>query len=199
MTADDKDRPDGSLVTVDGARPASLPSGRRVEVRVDGARESIAISSREGQVELTIRLTDAGPVLQFNSANLELQSSGDVSLRCNKLSVETEQSLSLRSKGDMEQVVDGGCAVRVGRDLEISAQAAEIVGHRGEVSLEANDDLVLNGARVMMNCPREEEVQRQGRAARDLRQLLAVPFQEPGDAQRMPRSEPVDESGEEVE
>ena len=70
---------------------------------------------------------------------------------------------------------------------------------RGEVSLEANDDLVLNGVRVVINCPREEEVQRQGRAARDLRQLLAVPFQEPGDAQRMPRSEPVDESGEEVE
>lgn len=185
---------DAEEATGQGGDELALPSGRTLEVRLGpDQRESIALKSRDGAVELRIRITDDGPVVELNAAGLVLQNSGDISLRCNRFSVETEQAISLRTRGDMEQEVEGGYRCRVGQDLAVSAQAGTVEARRGDLEFRANDDLALDGGRVMLNCPRPEEVERRARAVKDLKDLLDLPFQAPGGPQRMPRSEPVDE------
>jgi len=143
---------------------------------MDG-EEALTVEGRGGEVELQVRLTDRGPVLRLDAAAVELVSSGEMKMRSRSLSVETEEGISLRA----------------GRDLEVSAQAASIRGRRGEVAVDANDDLVLNGARVLLNAPTEEEVARQREAVRDLKDYLALPAEVPGAPVRLPPSEPVEE------
>jgi hypothetical protein len=158
-----------------------LPSGRRVTVEVQGQEERLVVSDAGGNVELKVRLTDQGPVLVFETARLEFASRHDMSVRCRNLALEAEQGITLRS----------------GEDLSLSGQAVSLEGRRGEVALQANDDLVINGERVLVNCPTEEEVQRQQAAARSLKDLLELPFRGPGGPRRLAARAPVREDEDE--
>jgi len=175
-----------------------LPSGRRLEVHLGAdQQESIALKTREGALELKIRITDEGPVLELDAASMVLKTSGDMSFRCKRLALEAEESIALRSGGDLEQDIGGGYRCQVGQDMEMSTQAGSITARRGDLEVKANDDLALDGGRVMLNCPRPEEAERQARAVNSLKDLLDLPFQAPGAAVRLPRSEPVEEPGDE--
>src|SRR5579859_547084 len=68
-------------------RPATernLPSGRSVVVRVDGGKEELEVRSPNGDVEVRITLTDAGPVVSVRGARLELESPDAVSVNCRR-------------------------------------------------------------------------------------------------------------------
>ena len=63
----------------------------------------------------------------------------------------------------------------------------------GELALAANDDVALNGERVLLNCPTDEEVERRTREVKTLEDLLELPFRSPGSPRRLPASAPVEE------
>ncbi len=153
--------------------------------------ETLTVQGAGGQVELRVCFTESGPVLRFDAPSLMLSNSGDLSLRSRNLELCAQENLSVRVGGDLEQQVTGGAKLKVGEDLDISAQAASLRGRLGEVCLEANDDLVLNGERVLLNCPTEEEQARRQQAVKDLKDLLALNYHPPGTPRRLPRSAPV--------
>jgi hypothetical protein len=62
------DRVDTPLDTAD----LTLTSGRRYELRADGDRDQVTIRSAEGNIVLRIEVTDAGPVLSFSGASIDL-------------------------------------------------------------------------------------------------------------------------------
>jgi hypothetical protein len=79
-----------------------LPSGRSIAARVGDAGEAIEIRSPDGQLELSIALTDEGPVLRLQGARLELVSPDSVSIQCREFEIETQSDVKLRANGAIE-------------------------------------------------------------------------------------------------
>lgn len=121
--------------------PIHLPSGRSVRSSEDYPSEAIEIRSPDGTVELAIRFTDAGPVLTFQSAALELKSAGDIAIDC--------ESLAIRAKG--AAVIEGG-------EVDVTATT-------GELRVTGATDAWVTAPMVLLNCDREEELAQRRLAA----------------------------------
>lgn len=88
-------------------REVYLPGGRTLSV----AGELVEIKSSSGLVELRIRLTDQGPVLQMESVRLELKASESIAIESKRVeinatdvSVEAENDVQVEGKGDVRVV-----------------------------------------------------------------------------------------------
>lgn len=75
-----------------------LPSGRSVILRV-GDTEELEVRSPDGEVEVRIVLTDAGPVVRLRAAKLELETIDSVDVRCKNFNV-TAEEMRVQTAGD---------------------------------------------------------------------------------------------------
>lgn len=103
-------------------------SGRRVELQTERGEDAITVRSAEGDCLLHVRMTEAGPVLRFQGAALELDATGDVAIACASLRLAARDRVAIS-----------------GRDVSIEA-------NRGGVKVHADDDVELDGERVLLNC-----------------------------------------------
>ena len=128
-------------------------SGRRIEVESDrDGSDHVTVRGLEGQVELQVTLTESGPILRFRAAEMQLESEGRLSLKCDELDVEAARSIRQRAGGDLEQIVAGDASTLVNGGLSSKARTTEIRSMLGDVRIKANDDVKLNGERVKLNC-----------------------------------------------
>jgi hypothetical protein len=115
---------------------------RMVVVRCpDG--DLVRFLSRQGQVTLSVRLTEQGPVLRFEGASLVLQAAGS-------LSIEAED-LHLHGRNGVSLTTDGELALRATGDLTSEARIQTLTATLGNVNVCANDDVKLVGERIRMN------------------------------------------------
>jgi hypothetical protein len=119
-----------AIQKLDSLAARTLSSGRTVLLRIDGTGEHIEVRSPEGDVEMSIALTDRGPVVTLRGARLEIESPGHVGISCGSLEVQSRQTIALRSDE----------AVRIDAD---------------EIRAKTDGDIHLNGAVIRLNCTPE--------------------------------------------
>lgn len=186
-------RPGGAAPPAPGAaRSLVLADGGRVRLARAAEGEALQVVSPGGEVRLEVLLTPDGTVLRFAGPRLAIEASGELALRCVRFAVEAE-TIALGASGDVSVAAGRGLGLHAGHDASLSAQAVTVEGRRGDVALSANDDVALNGERVLLNCPTDEEVERRTREARTVQDLLELPFRAAGSPRRLPPSDPVDE------
>jgi hypothetical protein len=139
------------LEDLDVRRP--LDSGRRVDVESPGdGTDRVVVRNPEGEVELEVVLTESGPRLRFRAAEIELESQGRLGLRCTDLDVHASGHIRQVAGDGLEQKVVGDAQLSVSGDLSSLARSTRIESRRGDVRIRANDDVLLNGERVKLNC-----------------------------------------------
>ena len=112
-------------------------TARRVEARATwDCQDILTITNPDGEVELEIVLDAKGPILRFRQAGLDLQCDGRVRFDCEHFQVHASESI--------EQVTAG--------ELQQTARSVSIEATHGDVTARANDDVKLNGERLMLNC-----------------------------------------------
>ncbi|MDC0723394.1 hypothetical protein [Nannocystis bainbridge] len=121
-----------------------LVGQHRVELRRDPALDTLELIGRDGKVVLAIEVRETGPVLRFEGAGLTLKTAGELVLDAKKLTLRSEEALSLTTGGDLDLVAAG--------DLRSTARVQTITAELGDVRLEANDDVRIDGERVLVNC-----------------------------------------------
>jgi hypothetical protein len=132
---------------------ARFDSGRSIAVETTAPGDDhITVRGTSGAVELEVTLTDKGPVLHFRAAEIQLQASGRLSVDCEELDVRAPGGITQQTDGDLLQVVRGDASIAVKGDLSIAAAETEIRSARGDVRVKANDDVLINGERVKLNC-----------------------------------------------
>jgi uncharacterized protein (DUF2345 family) len=89
-------------------------------------------------------VTATGPVLRFDGPSLALDARGALSISADSIAIRARQDLQLSAGGDAQVTVSG--------DLEVAAQAQTFRASAGDVQVKANDDVKLNGERVLLNC-----------------------------------------------
>jgi hypothetical protein len=89
-------------------REMYLQGGRKLVVSESGSDQLVEIRNESGMVELRIKLTDEGPVLQLESVRLSLKAadaveieSKRVEIRAERVDVTTKEDLNLTAEGNL--------------------------------------------------------------------------------------------------
>ena len=121
-----------------------LAGQHRIELRRGDALDTLELIGRDGKVVLAIEVSERGPVLRFEGAGLAIKAAGELSLEARRLSLHAEEALSLSTGGDLRLAAAG--------DLHSVARVQTLTAELGDVRVEANDDVRIDGERVLVNC-----------------------------------------------
>lgn len=108
-------------------RSVYLEHGRTLAVASDGVSETIEIRASSGQVELRIRMTEEGPVLQLDGVRLQVNAAEAVEMKCKKFSVDASESVEIASRGGVE------------------------VKSESEMTIESSEDVRVRGDKIWLN------------------------------------------------
>lgn len=135
----------GDTLTPACLPPSSLPLSeqRTLVVERRPGLDLLRVVNADGQACLTVQLTPTGPVLQFDGG-LTLQTSGALALDAEHIALHGRDGVSITSNGDVTLQTTG--------DLTSHARIQNIHADLGNVNVQANDDVRLDGERVLVNC-----------------------------------------------
>lgn len=85
-------------------REVYLRGGRKLVVSEAGTEQLVEIRSASGMVELRVRLTEQGPVLQMEAVRLELKASEAVEIESPRVAITTEQDVDVTAGGEVRVV-----------------------------------------------------------------------------------------------
>src|SRR2546423_2723732 len=106
-------------------REVFLRDGRRVVV-TEGREPLVEIRSESGMVELRVRLTEEGPVLQMEAARLTLKATESVAIESPKVEIKATEQLEM-----------------TGGDVKLHAE--------NEMDVDANGDIRVVGKTINLN------------------------------------------------
>lgn len=141
---------DGILVPVDRAM-VPLSSGRVVELEAGERSDRVVIRARGGEIVLRIDVSDAGPVLSFAAAELELVASGRIAIRGGSVEIAAEEELALKAGGDRTDTVGGTRHARIGGEDRLEASEIAMQASDGALRAKACDGIHLDGERIGLN------------------------------------------------
>jgi hypothetical protein len=84
-----------------GQRMLNLRHGRTLTVEPAGNDELVEIHDGSGLLELRVKLTDDGVVLQLEGARISLRATESVDVECRTFTVNADADLRLQAKGDV--------------------------------------------------------------------------------------------------
>src|SRR5262245_17033889 len=119
----------------------ALSHGQVLAVEADPIGSVLRLRGSDGQMTLTVRITPAGPVLSFGGAGLAIQAEGDLAVSARQLVLHGREGVSVLTGGDL--------TLQAERDLHSSARIQNITAELGNVNLKANDDVKIDGERVL--------------------------------------------------
>jgi hypothetical protein len=132
-----------------------LTSATGYQIRSLGASDQdlITVTAPDGQLCLSIALRPDGPVVEVHAQSLRFASRGLLQLDCDRLEINAAHETTLRT-GALIQEIAGDVRTRAGGTVEVEAHSQRLRARRGDIQLHANDDVSLDGERVLLNSPR---------------------------------------------
>ena len=97
-------------------REVYLRDGRKLVLSEQGSDQLVEIRNESGMVEVRIRLTEEGPVLQMEAARLSLKATEQVSIESKKVEIKGTETLELNGG---EVAVKGETDVKVNAEGEV--------------------------------------------------------------------------------
>jgi hypothetical protein len=85
-------------------RELYLRDGRTLVVSETGGEQLVEIRSASGMVEVRVRLTEQGPVLQMEAARLELKASEAVEIESPRVAIKTTEDVEIAAEGEVRVV-----------------------------------------------------------------------------------------------
>lgn len=126
-------------------------SGRKLDVVEDGPDELLHVRAPDGQLVLSIRLTDEGPVLSLAAVSLELAARKHISLASETLAIRTSGDATVDVGGSLHERTRGNAIREVGKAAIERAREVKIEAAPGGVVVKANDDVAITGERIKLN------------------------------------------------
>lgn len=108
----------------DGIRELPLRGERTLRLIRSGADELVEVRAASGLLELRVRVTPEGPVLQMESVRISIRAAEAVDVQCRSFAVNATESLDLHSGGGMR--VSGDADVRIDASGEVHVKGKMI-------------------------------------------------------------------------
>jgi hypothetical protein len=103
----------------------------------------IQIANSSGRTALKIVIDASGIALELGALAINVEADGGLTVEAERLTLVGRRSVSLVTRGDLEVRADGA--------LTMEAREQKLVAALGNVDVRANDDVTLNGERVLLN------------------------------------------------
>ncbi len=107
--------------------PAEIPPGKEKRLQLDSGRqivvssadreELIQIFEPEGEISVSLRMTDAGPVFTVQGARLEIKSTETLSLEAKRINIHAQEEAVINSEGGLE--IDSAAKTDIRSDGDI--------------------------------------------------------------------------------
>jgi hypothetical protein len=120
-----------------------LAGDRQIEIRRNHSSQLVQIVDGKRGPAISVRVTRDSIELLLSGASVTLRAAGTLNLEANQLCLSATHGLSLRSGGDA--VIEAGGA------LQTSARSQSLTATLGGVRVTANDDIKLEGERILLN------------------------------------------------
>lgn len=133
------------------AADLTLSSGRRYELSAEGERDRVTIRSRGGDIVLRIEVTDAGPVLSFSGASIDLVAAKKLRLQAEEVSVEAAGDMALAAGGSLRERVGGDHHTRVAGEERLEASGVAVQANERSVAVRAMGKIALDGEHIGLN------------------------------------------------
>lgn len=134
----------------------ALSQGQSLDVERRASGDRLTVRGLRGEVTLRVVLTDEGPILSFQAADLAIEATRSLRLAAEHVAIGARRSMSLTTGEDMDVRVGGRRHTRVeGRDLT-EASAVETQANDGDVVLRAREDVRVDAEHIGLNddpCP----------------------------------------------
>jgi uncharacterized protein (DUF2345 family) len=106
--------------------------------------DRLSIVGPQGKLRAMIEISADGAVLRLGGDNLTIQTEGALAIDAQRVAIHAREGMALTTGGDLVLQAD--------RDLYSTARIQNITADLGDVMIQANDDVRLNGERVRSNC-----------------------------------------------
>ncbi|HEU4730739.1 MAG TPA: hypothetical protein VFT22_22745 [Kofleriaceae bacterium] len=107
MSAKSKEELEHQAEETSDRREIYLRDGKTLSVESSGADELVEVRSSSGQLELRIKLTEEGPVLQLESARLSLKASEVVEIESKRVEIKATEAIQLTSENEIKAEAEG--------------------------------------------------------------------------------------------
>ena len=129
-----------------------LKRGHSLTVLNNNGSDVVQVRNSEGLSLFTIEITEQGTNLNIEAKNINLIAEDKLNLTGNEITIDSNNKTVLTSQGDYENKIEGNCKTETkGKSLNV-AKTHTVKASLGDVKLQANDDIKLNGERVKLNC-----------------------------------------------
>jgi len=92
-------------------REVYLREGRKLVIGEQGGNQLVEIRNESGMLELRIVLTEQGPVLQMESARLQLKASEAVEIESKRVEIRATETVQVTSKDEVKVDAEGDVRV----------------------------------------------------------------------------------------
>ncbi|MDB4954021.1 MAG: hypothetical protein JWO36_1590 [Myxococcales bacterium] len=100
------------------SRDVYLREGRTLSVTTEGGEDLVEIRSASGLVEVRIKLTEEGPVLQIEAARLQLKASEAVEIESKHVAIRATETATIASEGKLALTAKTGIKVEAESEQE---------------------------------------------------------------------------------
>ncbi len=111
---------------------------------VGQSEDCVRLLDSEGATSLTIRLGAGGTVIELGGGPVALNVEGDLAISSRRLMLHGREEVSISSEANIR--------VEAGEDALVRAKRQELIATRGNLKAYANDDVLIDGERIRMNC-----------------------------------------------
>jgi hypothetical protein len=129
-----------AATTLRARRELAVGAGYKVVARREEKRDLLMVQAPDGRVCLKMVLSPEGPIVEVEAQALRLASAGEMRLDCEELAINVRKDVALRAGGVIES----------------DARAHRLRARLGDIQLQANDDVSLDGERIRLNSPRAQ-------------------------------------------
>lgn len=138
----------------------ALTSGRRYELSAEPEGDRLTVVGRRGEVLLRVTMTDRGPLLSFESAEIEIAAARRLALSADEIAVEARKGMSTTVGGDARETVAGTRHAAIRGEDRVEAAAVQVQASERSVQVRAMGKIALDGEHIGLNddpCPRPFE------------------------------------------
>lgn len=131
---------------------ANLVFSTGSKLQADALSNEIKLLNRNDEVQLSIKITEAGLDVSINANELNIHAHEVLNLSSKRINIAAADQLNLHTEGHFVQRVKKDSLTEVEGTNKLLAQVQKITATLGNVNIRANDDVRLDGERVKLNC-----------------------------------------------
>jgi phage gp45-like len=107
MSAKSKEELEHQTEETSDRREIYLRDGKTLTVETSGTDELVEIRSSSGLLQVRIKLTEEGPVLEMESARLSLKASESVEIESKRVEIRAKETIQLASDNEIKADAEG--------------------------------------------------------------------------------------------